>query len=192
MLLQRQLETPMEPCSGSTIKSLPLALALLALAAGSLRAEDVFITSFFGATANDVTPCPPSCVTGTVSETGSTAYSMATPMPITSPRRARFGSGPDCSWSVTPTDVGPLFPTGGGDPFFFTSLHDVPSLYKIYVTQNNSGSASPDVVVNMTATGGVLTDTNGIQQTSIPLSVFQAGKPRNVWIPVGFISNQVA
>jgi hypothetical protein len=172
----------MEPHFCSSIKGLWLALALLALAATSLRAEDVFVTSFFGPGSADVTPCPPSCVTGSVSAQGSTSTSSPTPMPImpASGRRARYGYAPDCSWSVTPTDLGPLFPTGGGGPFFFTTLHHVPSVYKIYVTQNNSANASSDVVVNMTATGGVLVDANGVQQTSVRLTVFQAGQPRNV------------
>jgi hypothetical protein len=167
------------------------ALVLVALAASSLRAEDIIITSFYGPSSADLTPCPPSCVTGSVSGSGSTACSSALPMPISGSRRARYGYAPDCSWSITPTDTGPLVPAGGGGPYSFTSLHDTPGRYKIFVTQGNAATASSDVVVTLTATGGVLADNNGVQQAAISLAVFQAGQPRNSWIPVGYISNNV-
>jgi len=68
----------------------------------------------------------------------------------------------------------------------------VPGLYGIYVTQNNLKSGSTNLIVNMTATGGILSDVSGKQQASIPLTVFQAGQPVHAWIRVGYISNFVS
>ncbi|HOC54908.1 MAG TPA: immunoglobulin domain-containing protein [Verrucomicrobiota bacterium] len=180
--------------SCSTVRFQWVALGILALAAGPLWSEDVFVTSFFGPSSADVTPCPPSCVTGTVSDSGSTSVSSPIPPPLSpgSGRKARYGYGPGCSWSVTPTDTGPLIPAGGGGPFFFTTLQQVPGLYGIYVTQNNLKSGSTNLIVNMTATGGILSDVSGKQQASIPLTVFQAGQPVHAWIRVGYISNFVS
>jgi hypothetical protein len=64
--------------------------------------------------------------------------------------------------------------------------------YRIYVTKGTSGNASPDLIVNLTATGGSLSDTNGAPLATIPLSVFQAANSNNVWCPVGYITNTTA
>ncbi len=175
-------------------RRLPAILALLTIAPGLLWAEDVYVTSFKGTVGTtDVTPCPPSCVTGSVSASGSTASSSATPVPVipASGRRVRFGFGAGCTWSVTPMDI-VLTPAAGSPNYTFTSLQHVPGVYKIYVTKGNQSSASSNIVVELTATGGDLADLNGNAATAISVTAFQRSEPMNVWIPIGFITNNMA
>jgi uncharacterized repeat protein (TIGR03803 family) len=157
--------------------------------------NNVFVTAFQGTniSAADNTPCPPSCAAGLVSSTGSGSSSTASPIPVipASDRRARFGYGAGCAWSVTPTDIA-LTPAFGGPRYNFTSLSRVPGVYKIYYTKGTSSSGSADMVVNMTASGGNLADAAGVGQTSVPLTVFRTTAPNNVWIPIGFITNTTA
>lgn len=174
-------------------RSLFPVLALLALGVTSLWAENVFVTAFKGTTANssDNSFCPPSCTSGSVSATGSSASSSASPTPVisASERRARFGFAAGCTWSVTPTDI-TMVPATGIPPagYTFTALQNL-GTYKIYYTKGTSGSGSADMVVNMTATGGDLADASGALATSVPLTCFQASAPNNTWIHIGYITN---
>lgn len=155
-------------------------LAIIALTLSSLRAEDVFVTAYASATSGDTTPCPPSCNTGSVSASGSVAYSLAEPQPPISPRRSRFGFADGCTWSVTPDgsySTGPLQSSG---------------VYKIYITMPANTSCSSDILVNMTATGGDLADTNGLAATAVPVTAFRSTSPIHTWIHVGYITNNVA
>ncbi|HPC62579.1 MAG TPA: hypothetical protein PKX23_18100 [Verrucomicrobiota bacterium] len=167
---------------------------MLAIAPGLLWAEDVYVTSYKGTTSTtDVTPCPPSCVSGTVSASGSSASSSATPVPVipASGRRVRFGYGAGCTWSVTPMDI-TLTPAAGSPDYTFSALQHVPGVYRIYVTKGNQSSASTDIVVEMTATGGDLADVNGNPATAVAVTAFQRAEPMNVWIPIGYITNNEA
>jgi hypothetical protein len=183
----------MSPNSPRIFGSIIKIIALFTVTFGtSSLAEDVFVTSYRGTTAStDVTPCPPSCVTGASTFGASTtSASTATPIPVIpgSGRRVVYGNAAGATWSVTPTDINL---TGTGSPpggYNFTTLHNI-GVYKIYVTKGEKGNASPDLIVNMTATGGSLADSNGVAATSIPLDVFQTSKPDDVWFHVGYITN---
>ncbi|HPY30296.1 MAG TPA: PA14 domain-containing protein [Verrucomicrobiota bacterium] len=166
----------------------PLAsLAVIAFLASSVMGEDVFIPSYTGASASaDVTP-EPMCEFSSagISRFGTAVASSATPAPLlpSTSRRAVYGNGTGAYWSVTPTDqtVGKVT---------FSSLKNI-GVYKLYITKGTSGNATEDLVANMTAVGGDLADTNGVGGTVIPLPVFQAGYPNNVWIHIGYLTNHV-
>jgi len=164
--------------------SLVPALALLALSTPPLLAEDVFITAYKGAAqTSDITPAP-YCTyggpAGGVSASGSSSFSSANPQPGISPRRSRFGTLAGASWSVQP---------GDNATYGFSSLQS-PGVYRIYVTMPTSGTTPGDIVVNITATGGDLADTNGAPQTSIPTSLFRTTSPAiNNWIAIAYITN---
>ncbi len=163
-------------------------LTLFALGATSLWAEDVFVTGYAGTVSGtDITACPPSChpAAGSgISGSGASAASasLASPSPGGA-RRVIYGNTTAAYWSVTPTDL-----TYGA--FTFTKLQNL-GVYKIYVTDGESGNASPDLIVNMTATGGDLADASGVAGTSIPLTAFRSTAPDDVWIHVGYITNTV-
>ncbi len=161
-------------------------LAAFAFGASTLQAEDIFVMTSLGGVAANNTPSPPSSYTGSVSASGSSAYSSPSPAIPVSPRRSRFGFADGCSWSVQPDDYLPIYGNSEGT----APLHS-PGVYRIYVTKGTTGSCSADLIVNMTATGGALADTNGISQTSVPVTAFQAGTGANNWVFVGYITNTV-
>lgn len=172
--------------------SRPIAvLALLALCANALWAENVFVTSYKGTTATtDVTPCPPSCITGaSLFGASVNSASTASPAPVipASGRRVVYGNAATAVWTVSPTNI-VLTPASGSPNYTFTELQHM-GTYKIYVTKGESGNASPDLLVNMTATGGDLADASGNAATSVPLDVFQGAKPNHVWVHIGYITN---
>ncbi len=168
-------------------------LVIFASAALSLQGENVFVTSYKGTlSTTDATPCPPSCPTGaSISGASTASASTATPTPVipASGRKVVFGNAAGATWSVTPTDI-VLTPDGSTTDYTFTSLQHI-GVYKIYVTKGQSGNASPDILVSMTATGGDLADTNGQPAASITLDTFQASKSNHVWVHVGYITNSV-
>jgi hypothetical protein len=177
----------MQPqCPPPLRRKLLSVLSALALGALPLYAEDVFVVTSLGSASANNTPCPPSCYTGTVSASGSSSYSTATPAPPVSPRRSRFGVADGCSWSVQPDDYVPSTGSSQGT----APLHS-PGVYKIYVTKGTTGSCSTDILVNMTATGGALADTNGVAQTTVPVTAFRSGTGANNWVFVGYITNSV-
>ncbi len=157
------------------------ALAVLTLSVVTLTAEDVFVTAYRSSTSGETTPCPPSCTTGTVSASGSSTYSTASPQPPISPRRSRFTivSNPAPAWSVTPDNYGA----------YGTTALQSPGAYKIYITMPTLSNASTNLTVDMTATGGDLADTNQVASSSIPLDVFRRSSVANQWIFVGYITN---
>jgi len=179
------------------LKSLPrvtllfAVLTLSALGATSLWAENVFVTAFKGTTGTtDVTPAPLCVFTGCSLFGASTlSASTASPTPVVpaAGRRVVYGNDATASWSITPTNMD-VTPVSGSPTYHFSSLQHL-GVYKIYVTDGESGNASPDLLVNMTATGGDLADTNGNAATTITLDVFNASAPNDVWIHVGYITN---
>src|SRR6267142_281058 len=145
-------------------------LLILVFNAGLLPAEDVYVTSCIGtATLNS---CPPSCPVNRGTSTLTTSVSSA-PGPAARDRAA-FAVTTTTSWGITP------------------SLALSSRTYRIYVTKGTSGNGSPNLVVSLTASGGDLADTNGIGSTSIPLATFQASASNNIWVPVGYITNNTA
>jgi len=163
----------------------------LGFTASLVQAENVFVTSYKGTTAtSDVTPAPLCTFSGVSLFGASTASaSTATPTPVipASGRRVVYGNTVGATWTVTPTDM-VLTPVSGSPNYTFTSLQNV-GVYKIYVTKGESGNASPDIIVTMTATGGDLADVNGAPASSIALDMFQASKPNDVWVHVGYLTN---
>ena len=133
-------------------------MALLALGAASVRAEDVYIT---GGRLNDVNFCPPSCPYGLVTPYRASHVSTA----CTNHRTLSvFGSASAAGWKVTPT------------------LANSPGMYRILVTKGQASDCPPDIVVNTTTTGGVLADANGTAQTTVPTTAFQGTNSVNTWI----------
>src|SRR5438132_10882119 len=142
-------------------------LVMLALGATSLRAEDAFVVSKYGTASAQNESCPPSCTTGSVSSSGSTSVSTASPVPIipAATRRVRFGFANGCTWSVQPTTH--TTPNG----FTFNQLQNVNGYYKVYITKGTSTSSSTDILVNMTVDGTTtLYDLNTNVQTSLSLN----------------------
>ncbi len=166
--------------------SLSLA-ALLVLAAASIRADDLFVTSMIGAS-EEIGACPPSCATGSVSSQGSTAVSQAIPTPVIpfAARKVRYGYSNDCAWAVTPTD---LTQTSSSGIWTFHSLPCV-NQYRISITKATSTNCSTNLLVNMTVDAATtLCGLNNLVVTGLSLHQFQAAQPNNVWIPVGYIVN---
>jgi hypothetical protein len=163
-------------------------LALLAFGALSLQAEDVFVTSMIGTASGEIGACPPSCTTGSVSSSGSTAVSTAVPPPVipAGARKARFGYTNDCAWAVTPTNITQTSSTG---VWTFQSL-PCTNLWRISVTKGTSVNASTNLLVNLTVDATTaLYDLALNPVPSLSLNQFQAAQPTNVWLPVAFISN---
>jgi hypothetical protein len=145
-------------------------LVILLLNATLLQADDVYVTSCVGTVT--LNSCPPSCPVNRGTSTLTTSVSSA-PGPAARDRAA-FAITTTASWGITP------------------SLAVSSGTYRIYVTKGTSGNGSPNLVVNLTATGGDLADTNGVGAASIPLACFQSGATNNAWIPVGYITNNSA
>lgn len=175
--------------SPTPVRLLLAVLALFAFGAVSLHAEDVFVTSMIG-TAN-VGACPPSCVSGSVSASGSSAVSTVSPVPVipAASRKARYGISTGCGWSVTPTDI-----AQGG--YTFHKCGALNSLYKVYITKGGAigASASASVVATITVDAATTlfapTDTGGTTPlASLDTTAFQRAQPNDAWVPVCIISN---
>ncbi len=143
-------------------------LALLALGAVPLSAEDVYVTGWVGAGING---CPPSCPY----DLGTSAYSasVSTACPVGRTRTV-FGAATNAGWAVTPT----------------LAYH--PGVYRILVTKGTATDCPADLLVHMTATGGALADASGTAQTIVPTTAFQGTNSVNSWTLVGYITNNVA
>ena len=140
-------------------------LALLTFGAASLWAEDVYITTYIGAGMNT---CGPSCPFGLGQSSHSLHYSSACPVLRS---RCAFGIANTATWKVTPA---------------LTNSHGT---YKIFVTKGLASDCSPDIMVNMTTTGGTLADTNGTPKTTVPTTAFQQANSVNTWTLVGYLAN---
>ena len=140
-------------------------LALLTCGAASLRAEDVYVTSWVGNTRNN---CPPSCLYGLGPTPHSYNYSEACSIPRT---HSEFGIASTAGWKVTPS---------------LTNSHGT---YKIFVTKGPASDCSPDIMVNVTTTGGTLADANGTLQAIVPTTAFQKANSVNTWTLVGYLVN---
>jgi hypothetical protein len=136
-------------------------LALIALGAASLHAEDVYITTG----ANN---CPPSCPYGLGTSTHSPNISAACQVPRT---YSVFGILDTATWKVTPT------------------LANSHGTYKILVTKGPASDCSTNIIVNMTTTGGAMADANGTAQTNVSTTAFQKTNSVNTWTLVGYITN---
>lgn len=159
---------------------------LIAFSATSIQAEDVFVSASCGTTAAYNTPCPPSCYSGSVSSSGSSAYSSAVPQPPPGARRSRFGFADGCTWSVQPGSYGSSVFAGEG-----TAPLQSSSVYKIYATLPANTSCSSDILVNMTALGGDLADATGAGSASVPVVAFRSTNATHTWIHIGYITNTV-
>lgn len=176
------------------LAGLALSLTLLPLA----HAEDVFVTSYKGATTSaDVMPCPPSCSLNT-SMSGSSASSTASPTPVipASDRRIIFGItniSPTLGttyWSVQPLDA--QYTAGSGKTYTFTSLQHPGGIYKIYITRGSGTTThSTNLVMAVTLNEGQLLDTNQVPQSSLTIPFPRSG-PTNTWIPIGYLTNTTA
>jgi hypothetical protein len=140
-------------------------LALLACGAVSLSAEDVYVTSYIAGGPNT---CGPSCPYGFVTTTPVPNYSIACPIIRT---HCLSGSGNTAAWKVTPT------------------LANSHGTYTISVTKCDAAECSPDIILNMTTTGGALADANGTAQTTVPTTAFQKTNSVNSWTLVGYLTN---
>lgn len=135
-----------------------------------VQAGDVYVTSYQGTNASvDITPCPPSCPTGSVSSLGSPAYSTILSHPV---RRSRYGFDTNASWSVTP------------------ALGNSASVYKVYVTLPSIPNASPDLTVIATATNATWSSPNA--EGEIQVDAFRSSNPANIWLFVGYLTNSSA
>jgi len=178
------------------IAGLLSSLLLLGISSAPLVAEDVFVTSFMGSNGDtDLVPCPPdggSCSSGT-SLFGSSASSACNPVPVipASARRTLYGLSTDAWWEVTPSDH--TYTSVAAGTTTFTALHDVPGLYKMYITRG-SGTVthSTNLVMSVTVSGtSTLADTNGIGQTSLTVP-FDRSSPVSSWIFIGYLTNSEA
>ena len=172
-------------------------LLLVVFGLTSTHAENVFITGWKGTTANstDYTPDPLSVIDSGFpgSGAGNASASVVSPVPIipNNARRIHYGRSAGATWLLTPTNmtVTPVTPAGTG-PYTFTALQNI-GVYKIYLTKGQNNNASTNIIIEMTATGGALADTNGVGATAIYLDMYQKGKPNGVWVHVGYITNSI-
>src|ERR1035441_8329517 len=140
-------------------------LALLTFGAASVSAEDVYVTTYISTGMNT---CGPSCPYGLGQSSHSLHYSTACPVLRS---RCAFGIANTATWKVTPA---------------LTNSHGT---YRIFVTKGLASDCSPDIMVNMTTTGGTLADANGIPQTTVPTTTFQQANSVNAWTLVGYLAN---
>lgn len=178
-----------------------LAGLFLSLSLPFAQAEDVFVTSYKGATTSaDAMSCPPSCRSAqNVSTSGSSASSSCTPAPYlpASDRRLIYGlnitnsAGDPLFWSVQPLDAS-YTSSSSGKTYNFTSLQHVPGVYKIYVTRGSGTTThSTNLTLKMTVDSGQLADTNGVGGSQV-IFPFTRSSAVNSWIPVGYITNNTA
>ena len=140
-------------------------LALLAFGTVSLHAEDVYVTSYVGSVRN---ACGPSCPFDLGTAAAAFYISDACPVIRT---HCVFGITNTAAWKVTPV------------------LANSHGTYKIFVTKGPADDCSPDIIVNMTTTGGALADASGAAQTTVPTTAFQQANSVNSWTLVGYIAN---
>ena len=151
--------------SHSAAGRLVTALAILAFAAASLTAEDVYVTSGLTGRIND---CPPSCPYDLGTSDHSSYHSAVCSI---SRNWSKFGIATTATWKITPT------------------LASSNGTYKVFVTKGRAGDCSPDIIVNMTTTGGALSDASGTAQTTVSTTAFQAANSVDSWTLVGYLAN---
>ena len=155
----------MKQLSPPLARLLVAVLALLTSSAGSIHAEDVYVTS--GAL-NKLNTCPPSCPY----DLGPTYTANYVSAACTNARnRCAFSSTNTATWKVTPT------------------LANSHGTYKVFVTKGRADDSSPNIIANMTTTGGALADANGTAQTIVPTTAFQGSNSVDCWTLVGTIAN---
>ena len=143
-------------------------LALGALAVLPLRAETVFVTTYTGSA---VTVCDPFCVNVLAispapgySSFGSTLIASPPGVPSRTKTVYFFNPAPP-NWTIKP----PTLVDGG--------------IYRIETAHNNGASTTPDVLVTAWSNDGTVSPscTNTI--------AFQRAQGGDVWIPIGYITN---
>jgi hypothetical protein len=157
--------TPIISRSHSPTGWLLALLALLTFGAASLWAEDVYVTTYIS---TGVNTCGPSCPYGLGPSPHSFTHSDACQV---SRAYSMFGIANTATWKVTP------------------ALANSHGTYKIFVTKGPANDCSPDIMVNMTNTGGTLSDANGTPQTTVSTSAFQRANSVNAWTLVGYLAN---
>jgi hypothetical protein len=157
----------MKPLSAPLTGLLLAVLALLASDTTPLKAEDVYVTAYFGSAFNT---CPPSCAYNLGATYLSSSVSIACPF---ARNHSVYGSLTNSGWAITPT------------------LTNNPGVYRIFVTKGTSTSCPADLLVQVTATGGDLADANGAAQTSFPTTAFQGTNSVNSWTLVGYLTNSI-
>jgi len=168
-------------------KKLVSVVALAAVGALPLLAENVYVMSYQSTSTSEWTPCPPSCFSSTsYSLFGSSAISTVNnpPPPVTA-RRSVYIYSQDGGWSVQPGDYTAF------DPFnnYYTAPLQTNEVYKVYVTRGITHS--PDIVASMTVDYGSLSDTNGVGMAAVPTDAFNQNTPINTWNFVGYLTNVV-
>jgi hypothetical protein len=143
-------------------------LALIATSAGSVRAEDAYVTAYVGTVYNG---CPPSCAYNLGSSYHSSSVSIACPV---ARNQSVYGSLTNSGWAVTPT------------------LTNNPGVYRILVTKGTATFCPEDLLVRVTAVGGDLADANGLAQSGFLTTAFQGTNSVNAWTLVGYLTNKVA
>ena len=143
-------------------------LALVAIGAASLHADDVPITATVDASGT-LNSSPPSTLANLGTTTTSATYSTAIPAGI-APRKSAFAIQTSATWDLQPT----LANTGG---------------YKVYVSKGTTASCPTTITVDVTAVSGcALYDTNGNAATTVNTPYFQSAFLNN-WYPVCIITN---
>ena len=141
------------------------ALAMIALSATALWAEDAYVTGWLGTLFN---VCPPSCPINIGTHSQASIFSAACPV---SRDHSVYSTTTTASWVVTPT------------------LTNSAGVYKIFVTKGTSTSCPADLMVSMTTTGGALADANGVPQMTVPTTAFASTNSVNTWTLVGYLAN---
>jgi hypothetical protein len=149
---------------------IPVLLALVALGARSLVAEDAFVTGCIGSAMNG---CPPSCADKLGTSQLHTSASAALPQGD-GRSKTMFGVTNTASWAVTPR------------------LGTSSGAYRVYVSMGTTNECSTNIIVKIVATSGcTLADTNFVGQSEVLTAAFQRWASLNVWTPVAIISNSV-
>ena len=158
----------MKPLSALPAGLLLAVLVLFASDARPLRAEDVYVTAYFGIGFNT---CPPSCAFSLGTDYLSSSVSIACPVPRS---HSVYGSLSTSGWKVIPT------------------LTNHPGVYRIFVTKGTPTACPADLLVQVTATGGDLADPTGTAQASFLTTAFQGTNSFNSWTLVGYLTNKIA
>ena len=136
-------------------------LVLLAFNVVSLHAENVYLTTG----GDNCSSCCPYNL-------GTAGHSLYLSAACTNSRAySMFGITNTAAWLLRPT----LASSNGA--------------YRIFVTKGRADDCSLDIIVNMSATGGTLADTNGTAQTTVPTTAFQKSNSVDCWTLVGSINN---
>jgi hypothetical protein len=158
----------LEPLRAITTGGLLLAVLAIQACTLSLRAEDVYVTAYYGAGFNT---CPPSCAYNLGGINLAPSVSIACPVPRL---HSVYGSLTNSTWAVTPT------------------LTNNPGVYRIYVTKGTATLCPQDLLVQVTAVGGDLADANGLTKPGFLTTAFQGTNSVNSWTLVGYLTNKVA